>query len=157
MKPEDCLAWVLVFALVVSGAFPQGATQVAFNKVDYYETVGGKERKRDARLVVDAEAKTLTIADEKRGAPVYASIPYSKITKIVYERSAHRRYKAGILISPWLLLTKGKKHWLTIEFEDVEGHPLGYVYSRMDKGNYQRILAALESGTGIDVEEIIED
>ena len=149
----------LVFAIVMGAvcSFPQGATQISFNKVDYLETVNGKEKKRDARLVVDAEAKTLTIADEKRGKPVYALIPYANITKIVYERSAHRRYGTAVLVNPLFLFTKGKKHWLTIEFKDVPEHPLGYVYSRMDKGNYQRIIAALEAGTGLEVEEMIED
>ena len=85
------------------------------------------------------------------------SPPYSQINKIVYERSAHRRYKSGLLVTPWLLFSKGKKHWLTIEFHDVADQPQGFVYTRLDKNNYRRIIAALEAGTGLEVEEIIED
>ena len=35
--------------------------------------------------------------------------------------------------------------------------PLGYVYVRLHKGNYRRVLSALSSGVGLAIEEIIED
>ena len=130
-----------------------------FRKVDFYEDEGDKEKKYDARLALDPKARTILIADEKHGADkkVYALIPYDKVKKIVYERSSHRRYKAGLLVSPWLLFSKGKKHWLTIEFEEVADQPLDYVYIRLHKGNYRRVLSALSSGVGLEIEEIIED
>ena len=144
-----------IFLCLVSGTLSEGG-QVAFNKLDYFESVEGKEKKRDARLILDSNERAAIIAEEKKGNPVYVTVPYEKITKIVYERSAHRRYKSGVLLTPWLLLTKGKKHWLTIEFENIEEYPLGYVYARMDKKNYRRILAALEAVVGIEIEEVIE-
>ncbi|MDE2928942.1 MAG: hypothetical protein OXT71_21360 [Acidobacteriota bacterium] len=135
------------------------AETVVFRKVDFYEDLSDKEEKYDARLALDPEARTIMIADEKHGADkkVYALIPYDNVKKIVYERSSHRRYKAGLLVTPWLLFSKGKKHWLTIEFEGVNDLPLGYVYVRLHKGNYRRVLSALSSGVGLEIEEIIED
>ena len=131
---------------------------VTFHKVDYAQVQGDKERSRDARLVLDPSAQTLTFADEGDGEAkeVYARIPYGSITKIVYERSAHRRYGAGVLVSPLLFFTKGKKHWLTVEFQNVAEVPQGFVYARLDKDNFRQILSALRAGTGVNVEEHIE-
>ncbi len=33
----------------------------------------------------------------------------------------------------------------------------GYVYTRLDKKNYRRIMAALEAATGLEIEEILEE
>lgn len=150
---------LITLSTIVTTALTFAMDSVVFRKVDFYEDQGDKEKKHDARLALDPDARTIMIADEKRGAEkkVYALIPYDKVKKIVYERSAHRRYKAGLLVTPWLLFSKGKKHWLTIEFEDVADQPLGYVYVRLHKGNYRRVLSALSGGVGIEIEEIIED
>lgn len=143
---------------VTSGAGPS-AQVLTFRKVDYAELQGDKERNRAARLVLDPVAKTVTLADEGGGEAkgLYARIPYSLITKIVYEQSAHRRYGAGVMVSPLLFFTKGKKHWLTIEFQNVAELPQGFVYARLDKDNYRQVLSALRAGTGVAVEEHIED
>ena len=153
------IADLITLSTILTAALAFSTDSVVFRKVDYYEDEGEKEKKHDARLALDPNARTILIADEKHGADkkVYALIPYDKVKKIVYERSAHRRYKAGLLVTPWLLFSKGKKHWLTIEFEDVAGLPLGYVYVRLHKGNYRRVLSALSSGVGVEIEEIIED
>jgi hypothetical protein len=147
----------LVFVLSHGGGL--GQDQLAFNKVDFFEARGDGEEKRDARLELDATNKILRVVDEKNGASkaMYLEVPYGSITKIVYERSAHRRYKAGILVSPWLLLTKGKKHWLTIEFRDVAKHPAGFASAQLDKDNYRRILTALSAATSLEIQEMIED
>ena len=60
----------------------------------------------------------------------------------------------GLLVG---FLAKGKKHWFTIEFEGVADHPENYHYLRLDKGNYRRILQAVEAATGLDVEVLEED
>jgi len=39
----------------------------------------------------------------------------------------------------------------------VADQPQGFVNTRFDKNNYRRIIAALEVGTGFEVEEILED
>ena len=53
----------------------------------------------------------------------------------------------GLLVG---FLAKGKKHWFTIEFEGVADHPENYHYLRLDKGNYRRILQAVEAATGLE-------
>ena len=135
------------------------ANAIIFKKVDVFVMQGQDEKKRDARMELDFEVRILSLVDEKNRAEkaTFAVIPYDAITKIVYERSAHRRYGAGLLINPFLLFSKGKKHWLTIEFTDVTDLPQGYVYMRLNKDNQRQIRSALGSGTGIEIEQIIED
>ena len=132
---------------------------ISFRNVDYSQVDGERERTRDARLVLDPSGRTITFADEDRGEAreVYARIPYDAITKIVYEQSAHRRYGAGVVVSPLLFFTKAKKHWLTIEFQNVGALPQGFVYAQLDKDNYRPILSALRAGTGRTIEEHIEE
>ena len=137
IKIKTLTAVALLFVLAAS-AVVVAADAIIFKKVDVFEMEG---------------------EDEKKGAEkaTYAVIPYDAITKIVYEKSKHRRYGAGMLINPFLLFSKGKKHWLTIEFTGVADLPQGYVYLRLDKKNQRQILSALGAGTGIVIEQIIED
>ena len=79
------------------------------------------------------------------------------MTKVIYELSQHRRYGAGLLVNPFLLFSRGKKHWLTVEFQGVESMPQGYIYTRLDKNNYRQILSAFRAGLEVEVEEIIQD
>ena len=153
------LTAVALLFVMTGTAVVVAADAIIFKKVDVYEMEGEDEKKRDARMELDAEARVLFLVDEKKGAEkaTYAVIPYDAITKIVYGKSSHRRYGAGLLVNPFLLFSKGKKHWLTIEFTDVADLPQGYVYMRLDKNNQRQILSALGAGTGIEIEQIIED
>ena len=151
------VALFLVGAVLVTGAEAQGS--LTFDKVVFYQHDGEEERERDARPVLDPVAKMLVFAADDAGEEhlVYARVPYANVTKVVYEKSSHRRYTAGVLVSPLLFFTKGKKHWLTIEFTGVPGLPQGFVYARLHKDNFREILSALRAGTGIEVEEHIEN
>ena len=153
------LTAVALLLVLAGSAVAVAADAIIFKKVDVFEMEGEKEKKRDARMELDPDARILSLVDEKKGAEkeTYAIIPYDAITKIVYEKSSHRRYGAGLLINPFLLFSKGKKHWLTIEVEGVEGLPQNYIYMRLDKKNQRQILSALGAGTGIEIEQIIED
>ena len=118
LKTLTAVALLLVLA---GSAVAVAADPVIFKTVDVFEMEGEKEKKRDARMELDPDARILSLVDEKKGAEkaTYAVIPYDAITKIVYEKSSHRRYGAGMLINPLLLFSKGKKHWLTIDVEGV--------------------------------------
>ena len=135
----------------------QAADVIEFRKVDYFEVVPKtdgepEEKKRDARLEIDQDAGEIRIVDEKRGAAraSYATIPFSAITSVVYERSKSPRVKTAIFLSPLALFSAGKKHWLTIEYDG------GYAYMRLDKKNQRQVRAAL-GAAGFDVETLIDD
>ena len=150
------IALAAVLAVATTAAI--GQQPLIFKKVDYYWIDGEDEKHEDARLVLDPATRTLTLSDEKRGADkrLYATIPYDNITRLTYEKSAHSRIKMGLLVSPLAFFMKGKKHWLTVEVEDLTSLPQGYVYARLDKNNFRQIIAALKGQTGLEVEEIIE-
>ena len=148
-------------SIVLAGvllAAPLAQQPLIFKKVDYYWLEGEDEKDEDARLVLDPVARTMGFYDEDKGAEkiTYAVIPYDNITSITYEKSAHSRIKMGLLVSPLAFFMKGKKHWLTVLFEDVPELPANYVYVRLDKKNFQQIIAAVEGQTGLDVERIVE-
>ena len=62
-----------------------------------------------------------------------------------------RRYAAAILISPLLLLSKSRKHFITLGFVDADDRQQALVV-RVDKGDIRPALAALAARTGRRVE-----
>jgi hypothetical protein len=78
-------------------------------------------------------------------------IAYPRIHTIEYGQNVSRRYAAAILISPVLLLSKSRKHFVTLGFADEEGKQQAVVF-RVDKGDIRSVLASLEARTGRRVE-----
>jgi hypothetical protein len=79
------------------------------------------------------------------------SIPYAKINIIEYGQNVSRRYAAAVLVSPLLLLSKSRKHFVTIEYVDAGGRQQAVVF-RAGKRDIRGLLAALEARTGRRVE-----
>jgi hypothetical protein len=74
-------------------------------------------------------------------------VPYARISTLEYGQNVSRRYAAAVLISPVLLLSKTRKHFLTIGYADAEDRQQAMVL-RVDKGDIRSILASLEARTG---------
>ena len=55
------------------------------------------------------------------------------------------------MISPLLLFSKGKKHYLTIGFDDSK-EMVGAVEFKLDKSNYRGILRAVEAVSNVTLE-----
>ena len=114
-------------------------------------TVAGIAAKSKARL-------SLTGGDSLRfqcGAADLA-IDYHKINTLEYGQNVSRRYAAAILISPVLLLSKSRKHFVTIGYVDSAGSQQALVF-RVDKGDIRMVLAALEARTGRRVEYLDDE
>jgi hypothetical protein len=79
------------------------------------------------------------------------SIPYAKINIIEYGQNVSRRYAAAVLVSPLLLLSKSRKHFVTIEFVDADERQQAVVF-RAGKRDIRGLLAALEARTGRRIE-----
>ena len=79
------------------------------------------------------------------------SVAYAKINTIEYGQNVSRRYAAAILISPILLLSKSRKHFVTLGYTDAEGKQQALVF-RVDKGDIRSLLASLEARSGRRVE-----
>lgn len=78
-------------------------------------------------------------------------VPYSKINLIEYGQSVGRRYALAVLISPMLLLSKKRAHFLTVGYMDDGGQQQALVF-RLDKGQVRAVLASLEARTGLKVQ-----
>lgn len=74
-------------------------------------------------------------------------VPYEKINLLEYGQKASRRFALAIVVSPLLLLSKKRKHYLTVGYTDDEGHQQAIVF-QLDKNNVRAVLASLEAKTG---------
>lgn len=82
---------------------------------------------------------------------VALGVPYKRINLIEYGQNASRRIAMAIVISPLFLLSKARKHFLTVGYTDDDGKQQAMVF-RVDKGNVRATLASLEARTGLKVQ-----
>ena len=78
-------------------------------------------------------------------------ISYQRIHTVEYGQRVSRRYMEAVLISPILLLSKTRKHFVTIGYSDDQGRQQALVF-RVSKKDVRPVLAALEARTGRKVE-----
>jgi len=105
----------------------------------------------------------LTFSDQKQAVEIRPTkvpgltIPYSRIYKFSYEYTKRHRVSEGTLataplgIGALMMLTKGRSHWLQIDYDDPQNVRKFYVL-RMDKHDYLRILEAVKAHTGKDAD-----
>lgn len=74
-------------------------------------------------------------------------VPFDRINLLEYGQKVDRRYALAILISPLMLLSKKRAHFLTIGYTDQEGRQQALVF-RLDKNAVRPVLAGLEAKTG---------
>jgi hypothetical protein len=78
-------------------------------------------------------------------------VAYQKVNDLEYGQTVSRRIAAAIFISPLLLLSKTRKHFVTLGYQDSGGHQQVLVF-RVEKGDIRSVLAGLEARTGRRVE-----
>lgn len=78
-------------------------------------------------------------------------IDYRKIHTVEYGQTVSRRFAEAVLISPVLLLSKSRKHFVTLGYLDETGREQALVF-RVHKGDIRSVLASLEARTGRRVE-----
>lgn len=78
-------------------------------------------------------------------------VPYPRINTVEYGQTVSRRYAAAVVISPVLLLSKSRRHFVTLGFTDADGRQQAVVV-RIEKGDIRAVLTALEARTGRRVE-----
>lgn len=74
-------------------------------------------------------------------------VPYDRINLLEYGQKVDRRYIAAVVISPLFMLAKKRQHFLTVGFEDNDGHQQAMVF-KLDKSDVRLTLVALEARTG---------
>jgi hypothetical protein len=109
-------------------------------------TGAGLIEKTDVRIELSNDEDLVLTS---KGASLH--IPYASVNSVEYGQKVERRVAEAILISPILLLAKRRVHFLTILFQDVEGHQQAMVF-RVESGDVRMLLVGLEAKTGRKVE-----
>ena len=130
----------LAFSLAVTAAEPGIKAQFIGG------TLVGVAAKSGARLDLTGAEGLLF-----RSGTTELTIAYQKINTVEYGQNVSRRYAAAILISPILLLSKTRKHYVTLGYMDAEGKQQALVF-RVQKGDIRSVLAGLEARTGRRIE-----
>ena len=143
--PERLPVWVLVVALVAlltpsQAADPGGrADYVGGTLANLPPKAGGRIRTADQQTFVFETERTRV------------QVPYESINLLEYGQQTGRRFIMAIVISPVFLLTKARKHFLTVAYKDEEGRQQAMGF-RLNKSDVRAVLAGLEARTGLKVE-----
>lgn len=78
-------------------------------------------------------------------------VPYSRINLLEYGQQVDRRLALALVISPVFLLSKARRHFLTVGYTDDRGVQQAMVF-RVDKNSIRAALVALEARTGLNVQ-----
>ena len=78
-------------------------------------------------------------------------VPYEKVNTVEYGQHVGRRYAEAVLISPLFLLSKTRKHFVTVGYTDANGRQQALVL-QVNKSDVRAVLAELEAKTGRRIE-----
>lgn len=76
---------------------------------------------------------------------------YGQINLIEYGQQVDRRLPLAVVISPLLLLSKQRKHFLMVGYTGEDGKQQALVF-RVDKGDIRATLVSLEARTGLKIQ-----
>jgi hypothetical protein len=114
------------------------------------EYVGGT-----AESLPSGRAGKIELADGKYFAfytkDAQVRVAYSQINLVEYGQKVDRRLTLAVVISPMFLLSKSRKHFLTLGYTDESGEQQALVF-RVDKNAIRPALASLEARTGLKVQ-----
>ncbi len=134
------LASGLISAVLSTSAYGQ----MVFGKVKTRTTFGAARQGNNGKLVIQAKQIRFT----KNNGAEYFTIPADAVAELFYSRVSGRRIGAAILVTPFLLFSKGRKHYLTMTFNDG-ADLIGAVEFKLHKSNYRGALRAAEQVTGL--------
>jgi hypothetical protein len=118
------------------------AQEVIFGKTRYSSAKHPKE----ANVVLTVADSKILVKGKKENA-INMEIPFSSIDSMSYEVAARHRVAEGAMLGSLLLMTtKTKSHWLDIEYHEGDAKQLTTL--RLDKSEYQQVIASLEAKTG---------
>jgi hypothetical protein len=82
-----------------------------------------------------------------QAGPAMLEVPYDSINLLEYGQNVNRRYLLAIAISPLLLLSKKRQHFLTVGYADDQGRQQAIVF-QVDKAHIRPVIVSLEAKTG---------
>lgn len=153
MSPVPAPGWPRLLAWWLSGTILLGllvAPAVAADKGVRVRYVGGTV----AEFEHGPKGRLYTTDDlflEFRSKKVCYPIPWDNINLLEYGQRVSRRIAMAIIVSPLLVLSKSRKHFVTIGFKDKNGRQQALVF-RVDKNDVRALLLSLETKADIKVE-----
>lgn len=133
---------LVVFGLALAAAAAGGEGAAA-------EYVGGTlaaiEAGTEGRL---SAADPVSLVFETRRSAL--RIPYERVNLLEYGQQVDRRLLEAILISPMLILSKKRAHFLAIGYQTEDGRQEA-VLLKVDKKAIRAVLVSLEARTGLRV------
>lgn len=85
------------------------------------------------------------------GRKAQVRVPYESVNLLEYGQQVDRRVALALVVSPVFLLSKARRHFLTVGYTDERGAQQALVF-RVDKNSIRAALVALEARTGRNVE-----
>jgi hypothetical protein len=138
MKRAMALLLACLFALDFVAVAGLGSDKTAY--------VGGTEN----QIKEGAEGKS-SAKDDKHFVFEYKggtlAIPYDQVNDLEYGQKAGRRLGLALAISPWLLLSHKRKHFLTVGWKDEQDKQHAAVLE-LGKSIVRTTIATLEARTG---------
>jgi len=136
--PKRAVSVMLLWGLAAQSAWALGSDKAKFMG----GTVSSVPERTEGRVEV-TDAKNMVFRGEKGGS---VEVPWRKVQSIEYGQKVSRRWKTAIL-TPWALLSKGRKHLVTITYKDAAGSDQAAVFE-FGKDVYRTALAALKAKSG---------
>jgi hypothetical protein len=138
---------VVSFFLVLCLLAPISFASVGSHEAEYVGgTITAIKGGTDGKVSTDDEK--VYVFTYKEGS---LKIPYESVEALEYGQKAGRRVGLAIAISPWLLLSKKRKHFLTISWKDENNKDQAAVFE-LGKDIVRVQLAAIQARTGRKVE-----
>lgn len=78
-------------------------------------------------------------------------VPYRRVILLEYGQKVDRRYAMAVLVSPVLILSKKRQHYLTVGYTDEDGKEQALIF-KVEKDDIRVALVSLEARTGRKVE-----
>jgi hypothetical protein len=134
---------LLFLAILLTGLCQQPARSETAGKAQYAGGTVDIFKAGDAGSIDTTDPGTMIFSTRK----LTLSIPYDRINLLEYGQNVSRRLVLAVVVSPLFLLSKARKHFLTVGFQDAEGRQQALVF-RLDKSRVRVVLASLEARTG---------
>lgn len=102
----------------------------------------------EAKGRIDTTGEECFLFDSKK---MEVELPWDRINMIEYGQKVGRRIGLAILISPLFMMSKSRKHFLTVSFKDERDRQQALVFE-LDKDHVRSVLVTMEARTGLRVE-----
>ena len=143
-SPSSVLLGIAVAGIALSPLLQAGASGA---RVHYVGGTGASLiEKSEVRMEIEGDNDLVLGC---KGASL--RVPYNNINTLEYGQKVDRRVMEAILISPLMLLSKHRTHFLTIGYTDGEGRQQAMVF-RVESGDIRSLLVGLEARTGRKIE-----